>query len=221
MSATSPSPTRLDRTIRVLDPVPEGIRILAVVVLLLIVGCFTLYSASSYRSLLEFGDPTHLWQQQLSKGYAIGLLSFVVGFFVPPRFWFEIGAIPMWIIVTGLLFASIYTPLGVRLNDANRWVELMNIRFQPAEMAKFTVPMTTIALTGLWRFRRSWWSPRQSSGGEMSNFQGAICVGMLVGVPFYLTFIQPDFGTSLFIFLLGMIPVFQWGKTIPYLFVPA
>ena len=172
-------------------------------VILLAVGCFTLYSASSYRSLVTEGDPTQLWKQQL-RGYGIGLLFLVVGALVSPRRWFEIGAIPLWFGVTCLLCFTAFTPMGVRINDANRWMVLMGVQFQPAEMAKFCVPLATIALTGIWRFRTK-------NGQQMSTNKGVLLAGLLVTVPFLITFWQPDFGTAVFILVLGAYPLLRWG----------
>ncbi len=185
-------------------------RILAAVVILLAIGCFSLYSASSYRSLITEGDPTGLWRGQL-KGYLLGGVFLVVGACVPPRRWFEVGAIPLWFGVTLLLLASIFTPLGVRVNDANRWLE-MGFRFQPSEMAKFTVPLATIALTGIWRFDRK-------KGREMTIWRGICLATGLVGIPVLVTFYQPDFGTALFILVLGVVPLLRWEEVLHRFFL--
>ncbi|MEE2889883.1 MAG: FtsW/RodA/SpoVE family cell cycle protein [Planctomycetota bacterium] len=170
-------------------------------VILLVIGCFTLYSASSYRSMIAEGDPTQMWRDQL-KGYGLGFLFLLVGLWVSPRKWFEIGAIPMWFGVS-ILLAATFTPLGIRLNDANRWVGLMNIRFQPSEMAKFCVPLATIALTGIWRFG-------SARTPQMSNLKGVLLALILVLIPFSLTFKQPDYGTAVFILALGTDPLLRW-----------
>lgn len=187
---------------RVCDPSREGLRLLAAVIVLLALGCFTLYSASSYRSLVVTDDPTELWRGQL-KGYGIGFLFLLIGVIVSPRKWFEIGAIPMWFAVTCLLFAATFTPLGIRLNDANRWVVLMGVQFQPSELAKFCVPLMTIALTGIWRFTTK-------NGQPMSVNKGVCLSAVFVGVPVLITWLQPDFGTAVFILFLGMLPLVRW-----------
>ncbi|MGE4631520.1 MAG: FtsW/RodA/SpoVE family cell cycle protein, partial [Planctomycetota bacterium] len=102
-----------------------------------------------------------------------------------------------------ILLAATFTPLGIRLNDASRWVGLMNIRFQPSEMAKFCIPLATIALTGIWRFS----SVRTP---QMSIWRGVLLALILVGIPFGLTYKQPDYGTAVFILALGAYPLLRW-----------
>ena len=134
-----------------LDPAVEGLRFIGAIILLLAIGMFFLYSASSYRSSVTGLNSTSMWLGQL-KGYGLGCLLFAVGYLVSPRRWLDMYWLPLWGGVVLLLVATRWSPLGIEINDAHRWLDL-GIRFQPSELAKFCIPISTIALTGTIRYR--------------------------------------------------------------------
>ncbi|OUU23593.1 MAG: hypothetical protein CBC13_05370, partial [Planctomycetia bacterium TMED53] len=70
-----------------LQPRKYGQPIFFALGLLLVIGCFTLYSVTSFRSAVgESGDQWRMWAGQF-KGYVIGLFLFMVGYYVSPRRW--------------------------------------------------------------------------------------------------------------------------------------
>ncbi|HIG05871.1 MAG TPA: hypothetical protein EYQ08_09115 [Planctomycetes bacterium] len=186
-----------------LDPAREGFRFLSAVFMLLVIGMFFHYSASSYRSFVAEADPTAMWVKQL-KGYGLGCLLFTVGYLIQPRRWIEMYWIPLWVGVVLLLLATIASPLGRELNDAYRWLDL-GIRFQPSELAKFTVPAATIALTGVLRYRGV-------MGRQIGVRSATLIAAALVGIPFFIIWKQPDFGSALFLLILGLIPLLRWTQ---------
>ncbi len=178
-------------------------RFLVVVLMLVITGLFFHYSASSYRSMIEQSDPSAMWMKQL-RGYGFGCLLFSLALLVKPRQWIDLFWMPVWLVVLFLLLATIATPLGRELNDAYRWLQL-GIRFQPSELAKFSVPVATIALTGVYRYR-------SLLGWKLTARSAAVVALILVGLPTAIIFKQPDFGTCFFVLFLGVIPLFRWPK---------
>ncbi|MEE2856452.1 MAG: FtsW/RodA/SpoVE family cell cycle protein [Planctomycetota bacterium] len=186
-----------------LDPAVEGARFIGAVILLLAIGMFFHYSASSYRSSVTDLNSTSMWLKQL-KGYGLGVLLFAAGYLISPRRWMDTYWLPLWGGVVLLLVATLWSPLGRELNDAHRWLDL-GVRFQPSELAKFCIPISTIALTGMMRYRGIF-------GRPITVRSGSLIAAALVGIPFAMIFVQPDFGSALFILVLGAIPLLRWLK---------
>ena len=186
-----------------LDPAVEGLRFIGAIILLLATGMFFLYSASSYRSSVTGLNSTSMWLGQL-KGYGLGCLLFAVGYLVSPRRWLDMYWLPLWGGVVLLLVATRWSPLGIEINDAHRWLDL-GVRFQPSELAKFCIPISTIALTGTIRYRGLF-------GWPVTVRSGSVIAAALIGVPSAVIILQPDFGSALFILVLGAIPLLRWLK---------
>lgn len=186
-----------------LDPAVEGARFIGAIILLLAIGMFFHYSASSYRSSITDLNSTSMWFKQL-KGYGLGGLLFAAGYFISPRRWMDTYWLPLWGGVVLLLVATRWSPLGRELNDAHRWLDL-GVRFQPSELAKFCIPISTIALTGIMRYRGLF-------GWPITVRSGSVIAAALIGIPGTVIFLQPDFGSALFIVVLGAIPLLRWLK---------
>ena len=76
------------------DPADQQKKLLFTLISLVLLGSITLFSATSYRSVLVSPDdnPLWMWQDQL-KGYGLGALFFWVGYQVRPRRWISKGLI--------------------------------------------------------------------------------------------------------------------------------
>ena len=106
--------------------------IMEVVAVLLAIGLIMVFSASSYRSLLEFGNAYHYFVNQC----VAAVLGIVVAFFVmmlKPSIFQALAPI-LLIFVFGLLIYTLFA--GEESLGATRWVTIAGVRFQPSEMAK-------------------------------------------------------------------------------------
>lgn len=108
-----------------------------IIYFLLIFGLIILYSTSSYNGRLKMGDSAYYLKHQLFMT-VIGLFAMEIVARIDYHFWkrFALYAYIISIIMT-LLVA--FTPLGVTLNGARRWLGYNNFSFQPAEVAKISL----------------------------------------------------------------------------------
>ncbi len=112
--------------------------LLAVLILLICFGLVMLYSTSSYRGLIDYGDSMYYFTKQ-AVFMGAGLLGmFIVAFWGNTRIYRKFA----WKIYWGaiILMGLVRTPLGVEVNGARRWLRTpIGINFQPAEIAKIAV----------------------------------------------------------------------------------
>ena len=113
--------------------------LLVAVAFLVIIGFMAIFSATAPKCLDEGGNPAQFLIKQI--------LAFVVGF-VGLKFFSnydykklaEWNTIFMIIIVVALVLVD-FTPLGVTVNGAKRWINIAGFQLQPSEFAKPAVVM--------------------------------------------------------------------------------
>ena len=104
-----------------------------IVLFLLAFGLVMLYSTSSYEANLELGDSTYYFKHQLAAiGAGVGVMI-VLSHFPSYRLLSKL-AIPAYIGSAILLFMVI--PFGYTANGARRWIRILGVSVQPAEVAK-------------------------------------------------------------------------------------
>ncbi|MBE5876109.1 MAG: cell division protein FtsW [Lachnospiraceae bacterium] len=108
--------------------------LLIVVLFLVAFGLLMIYSASSYKAGLDYGDPAFFLKKQLLST-VIGLVALVITVRIPYRFWKELD---IWICLVGILVIPLVKipGLGVTANGATRWLDLKVVTVQPAEITK-------------------------------------------------------------------------------------
>lgn len=118
---------------------------LLLVLLLLTVGLIMLYSASSAQSEYDTGytiSTKYLQKQAVCA--VLGLGCMVVFSRIPADFWYRF-AWPLYGISIVLLLSVLV--VGESVNGARRWINVAGIRFQPSEIAKFTLIVLFARLT--------------------------------------------------------------------------
>ncbi len=110
--------------------------ILFLVIFLVGFGLVVLYSTSSYRGSVIYGDPAYwLKRQGAFSLIGIGLMLFISKFFDYRIL--KKHDIFLWIIylsIVGLLIATLVS--GSVSHGSSRWIGVGGLRFQPSEMAK-------------------------------------------------------------------------------------
>lgn len=183
-----------------LQPAKQRVPIFASLVFLLIIGSIALFSATSYRSEVQHDDVWQMWAGQF-RGYTLGLLFFMIGYFVSPRRWLTSGAsVSLAVVLVLLLLGTAFSPMGIERNDAQRWLKIGSLVFQPSELAKFVLPVLLIYLTGPWKFQGNPLNPP-------SNTPRYILSVGLIFFPLFLILIQPDLGTTVVVGGLCLIPI--------------
>lgn len=86
---------------------------------------------------------------------------------------------------------------GYESHGAQRWINLGFFRFQPSEILKLTVPLML-----------AWYYSKNDLEINLKHHLFAL---LMVTLPFYLIFSQPDLGTALLISFTGVILIFAAG----------
>ncbi len=112
--------------------------LLAVLILLICFGLVMLYSTSSYRGLIDYGNSMYYFTKQ-AMFMGIGLLCmFLITFKVQIKHYKKLAWIVYWAAI--VLMLLVQTPLGVEVNGARRWLRTpIGVNFQPSEIAKIAV----------------------------------------------------------------------------------
>jgi rod shape determining protein RodA len=170
--------------------------------LLIVFGVVIGYSAS-YSSHGALGDlsqtvKTLIWT-------TIGLVVFFVAASVDYH-WLETFTVPIYVLVLGLLVLT--TLIGTSLFGAQMSISVAGLDFQFSEVSK--VLMVVVLASFL--------SGRRERIGKLSTIVGA---ALLMAVPAYLVYRQPDLGTALvFVAILGGM-LFMSGASVGWLAILA
>ena len=108
-------------------------------IFLMCFGLVMLYSTSSYDALMDYGDSMHYFKRQLVFSVlGIGVMLMVATF---PMFeYHKLAKLaqPAYAVAMVLMAMVQFTPFGVEVNGAKRWLKL-GIQFQPSEVMKIAV----------------------------------------------------------------------------------
>lgn len=117
-----------------------------VVLFLVIIGFLAIFSATAPKCLDEGGNPAQFLIKQV--------ISFIIGFFCLRFFMnYDYKKLADWNIIAMvsilvLLFLVDFTPLGVLVNGAKRWINIAGFQLQPSEFAK---PVVVLLLANAFR----------------------------------------------------------------------
>ena len=171
---------------RLLNKMDKVLLILAFI--MFVFGLFMIFDASSMKSFMEYGTNTKYFTKQL----AILIVSFIISIFIiatPLKRYKKMMPI-MCIVITILLLYLIVS--GVETSGAKSWIYIGSFGLQPSEFAKIGI----ILFAGFYY---------RSNLKFLNTYLGAL-IPVGVGAVFtFLTFLQPDGGTGLILFLLTML----------------
>ncbi|MFT6897516.1 MAG: rod shape determining protein RodA [Paraglaciecola sp.] len=161
--------------------------LMAGLLILMVVGLFTIYSAG--------GQDLALIQRQLIRlGLAIGVMMVVAQ--IPLLAYHKLS---IYFYGLGVVMLIAVMGFGVVGKGAQRWLELGGLRFQPSEIMKLAVPMMV-----------AWYISRYNLPPKLNH----ILIGfVLVAIPTLLIAQQPDLGTSLLIACSGVFALFLAGMS--------
>lgn len=160
---------------------------IVVTILLSLFGLVMVFSASYYTGLSKFGDATYYLKQDIIWVIA-GWLAFMFFSAIDYHFWkhFATFALVIGFILLGLIF----TPLGMTINNATRWLDFKVFTLMPGEVIK-----TCLVLFFAW-----FYSYRMDL--TKHKFKGALIGFGIALVAFALIFKQPNFSTAGIVVLL-------------------
>ena len=114
---------------------------------------------------------------------------------------------PIIYLASLLFLIMVFTPLGVTVNGARRWLNLGFLRFQPSEALKYSMIIIL-----------AWWYERvkRESG---SFIKGAVIPACIMGMGLALALAGRDLGTPLLIAMVGGAICFAAGMKFRYIAV--
>ena len=205
--AAAPEPLRRRE---VSQPAPEpaargGVdRWLLVGTLLLVgLGIVMIYSASAIRAQERFNDPTLFLKRQLVYAL-IGLAGMAWAMRQSLKTFKRLT--PILLLASLLLLLLVLVPgVGVKINNARRWLRLFGVSFQPAELAKLAVIL----------FLASYFARRQD---RLDSFlDGFVPPLFLTGLVVGLIILQPNFGTATILLIAAGLIFYAGGARVGHL----
>lgn len=111
--------------------------LLIIVAFLVVIGIMAIFSATAQKAMDEGTNPaSYMLKQIFCMIIGIFALRFFVRFDYKKLSMFAVSF--SWLVV-GLLALVDYTPLGIMVNGARRWMMIGPLQFQPSELAKIAV----------------------------------------------------------------------------------
>ncbi len=176
--------------------------LLFAIVFLTIFGLVMIYSASSYKAQIDYGNAAYFMIRQgaiASVGLVLMIFISKMDYHWYAKVW-KLGAVIVWI----LMFLVTFTPLGIEVNGKKRWLGTESFRFQPSELVKILVIVALASM--IVRY-----------GKDIDRFAGKFRVMLLV-LPLALIVIINNLSTGIIIVGIGFVMMFVASKeTWPYI----
>jgi cell division protein FtsW len=170
--------------------------ILALVGILCLIGVLMVFSSSGVDR-----DNSNLINRHVMM-LVIGAVAMLVTMSVPYARWRRYSVLGVLLAI--VLLVLVLTPLSEEINGAKRWLHFGNLPFglQPSECAKLAFIL----------YLADWCSTK---GEKVRDFSyGLIPFGIMLGLLSVLVLMEPDMGTTLVIFSIGVVVYFVSGASI-------
>ena len=185
-----PAPTRVDPGIALATG------------LLVAIGVVMSYSATAALALDRSIPP--LFFDHL-VGLILGAIAGAAAYRMPASV-LQRSALPFYALTIALLVATL--AFGVRVNGAQRWVDVLGLRFQPGELAKCATLLAVAA-----------WLSRPDDRRELSTRRSIQAAGLAL-LPAGLLLMQPDLGNAVVVVVLAAGLLFIAGTPWPRFVLP-
>jgi cell division protein FtsW len=189
-TTSPPAPTRVDPGIALATG------------LLVAIGVVMSYSATAALALDRSIPP--LFFDHL-VGLILGAIAGAAAYRMPASL-LQRSALPFYALTIALLVATL--AFGVRVNGAQRWVDVLGLRFQPGELAKCATLLAVAA-----------WLSRPDDRRELSTRRSIQAAGLAL-LPAGLLLMQPDLGNAVVVVVLAAGLLFIAGTPWPRFVLP-
>ncbi|MDX1953814.1 MAG: rod shape-determining protein RodA [Verrucomicrobiota bacterium] len=170
-------------------------QMIAALLLLMLIGVAFIYSASSANDA-----KSHLHIRQLIF-YIVGIGAAVGVCLVPYHSWSRFATVIYWLCIVALIMVFLF---GVERLGAKRWIKLGFFQFQPSEFAKL----------GVLCMLANYLSRPVDELRNPAIFMKSLA---LIALPFVLILKEPDLGSALVLFPVGLVIMFVAGVPLRYL----
>ncbi len=174
--------------------------------MLIVAGLAILASASSHMAARNFGDAYYFLKHQVVNGFLVGVVGFLVGYFIPLKF-LKKAAFPILLVNLAMLVA-VFTPLGANFGTSSRWLEIAGIPIQPSEFLKITFIMYVSA-----------WLTAKGKDRKSDAFEGLIPFMIICAIIGGLLIAQPSTSILAIILTAAFVIYFVGGMKLTHIFV--
>ena len=178
--------------------------LLIIVMILVIFGVVMVFSASYYSTISANEGPYSYLR--LSVQWAIaGFIVMIAASFIPYRVYYNVA--PLVIVMSFVFLIALYTPLGVEINGATRWIGIpgTELTFMPGEFAK-----VAIVLGCAWYYTKF-------ANRTKSFIYGFGAVIIIAAIYFLLIYEQPNLSTAVIVVIAIVAIMFLAGVPLLYL----
>lgn len=163
-----------------------GDKLFAIIVLMLVLSGIALFASASLGLLAQVdSSPWRMLMTQVGFGLIPGFAALAFFRFLPPKRLVQI-ALPLYVLSI-ILTLLVFTPLGLTLNGATRWINLGITTIQPGEFLKLSVVLMLAAYLA-------------SAKDALHDFKKGLLPFLgIVGVPCAILLAQPNTSTVLVI----------------------
>jgi len=182
---------------------PGDLSIVLLTVILVVFGTVMIFSASYYKSISDVGDPYVYLKRQIFWA----LVGFVV------MWWFSRIDYHVWgqnfyiiaPVVCLILLGLVFTPLGLTVNGATRWIGIGPVTVMPGELSK----------VGLIFFISGFYG--RNSKRVLSFASGVLPVIAMTGIIGGLIMLQPNMSTAFTVIFIAGGMIFVAGAQFKHL----
>lgn len=173
-----------------------GLKIWFSLILLLLIGLFLVYDASSVEAYRDLGDKYYYLKYQSLYGFIGLLICFATANFN----YHKLKKIIPYIYAANLVFllAVLIPGIGLNLQGSSRWISLGSFVFQPSE----TMKLVNIIYLATWLEKKP----------EFKKFF------IISAIPSVLVVLEPDLGTAMILFFTSWLVYFLSGAPIKNIF---
>jgi cell division protein FtsW len=177
--------------------------ILAIVGILCIIGVLMVFSSSG----IDPNDPTYLINRHI-QWLVLGAIVLFVTMSVPYTRWRRYSVLAVLLAIVLLVLVLVGPSfIAEEIKGAKRWLSpgSLPISLQPSEFAKLAFIL----------YLADWCSTKGEKVRDFSN--GLVPFGIMLGLLCVLVFMEPDMGTMLVIFAIGVAVYFVSGAAVTHL----
>jgi cell division protein FtsW len=179
---------------------------LSFLLVLVLIGILMGYSTSYYKAIMNnesFVAPL----VSVSFWAVAGIVVFIITSYFPYKLYF--AAAPLLLIISLLLLLILlFTPMGIVLNGAKRWLDFKYFTLMPSELVK---------VFGIF-FIAFYFTLRNTA--KSNFFRDAFPIYIITGIFFFLIYIQPNLSTALIVSLIFVGMIFLAEVRLTYIIIP-
>ncbi|MBO5395726.1 MAG: cell division protein FtsW [Clostridia bacterium] len=141
--------------------------------IIIFTGLTMLYSASYPNAYTDGYDPSYYFKNQ-AIGVAVGVVLMMIIGKMNHMLFMEAGAVLGSLVSIGLLVLALFMGGSDDGSSIKRWITIAGIRFQPSDIAKFTLILTLAYILHRWHYLMVSKKPLKTNIGWVDSFTAGV-----------------------------------------------